>query len=166
MFLSASRRAATPFPRRPRAPPRGPASRGPPDAILGAPRLSGRHGPAQVSVGVGAYRGADGAPCVLPSVRAAEESCCRTDFAPTRYLGITGLPEFSNWRAHDLRRRLRRAQGKDAGHLGHGRAARRRRVHQGVWQRRRRDLHARPDMGQPRRDFQKGRAVPENLPVP
>jgi aspartate aminotransferase len=71
---------------------------GPADAILGLSLdFQADADPNKVSVGVGAYRGADGAPYVLPSVRAAEEKLLQDGFRPNHeYLGITGLAEFND----------------------------------------------------------------------
>ncbi len=71
---------------------------GPPDAILGLNVLfAADPDPRKLSVGVGAYRGADGKPFVLPSVRAAEEKLLEDGHRPNReYLPITGLAEFND----------------------------------------------------------------------
>ena len=68
---------------------------GPPDAILGLNSLyAADEDPRKISVGVGAYRGSDGKPFVLPSVKEAEKQLIAQDLN-REYLPITGLPTFN-----------------------------------------------------------------------
>ncbi|GBG24679.1 Aspartate aminotransferase, mitochondrial [Hondaea fermentalgiana] len=67
---------------------------GPADPILGLTEMYNKDtDPRKVSLGVGAYRGEDGKPWVLPSVRAAEKKILE-DGVNKEYLGISGLPSF------------------------------------------------------------------------
>lgn len=68
---------------------------GPPDAILGLNTLfAADNDSRKISVGVGAYRGADGKPFVLPSVKEAEKQLLAQNLN-REYLPITGLPVFN-----------------------------------------------------------------------
>jgi len=68
---------------------------GPPDAILGiAAAFRACTHPDAVNVCVGAYRGSDGKPWVLPSVRAAEEKMAGDAAANKEYLPIEGDAAF------------------------------------------------------------------------
>jgi aspartate aminotransferase len=69
-------------------------AQGPPDPILGLTDAFNKDpSPNKITLGVGAYRGEDGKPWVLPSVRAAEKIIL--DQALNKeYLGIAGLPKF------------------------------------------------------------------------
>jgi aspartate aminotransferase len=68
---------------------------GPPDAILGLNSLfAADEDQRKISVGVGAYRGADGKPFVLPSVKEAERILIAQNLN-REYLPITGLATFN-----------------------------------------------------------------------
>jgi aspartate aminotransferase len=68
---------------------------GPPDAILGLNALfAADEDPRKLSVGVGAYRGSDGQPFVLPSVKEAEKQLIAQNLN-REYLPITGLASFN-----------------------------------------------------------------------
>ena len=68
---------------------------GPPDAILGLNTLfAADKDTRKISVGVGAYRGADGKPFVLPSVKEAEKQLLAQNLN-REYLPITGLATFN-----------------------------------------------------------------------
>ena len=68
---------------------------GPPDAILGLNALfAADSDPRKLSVGVGAYRGGDGKPFVLPSVKEAEKQLIAQNLN-REYLPITGLASFN-----------------------------------------------------------------------
>lgn len=67
---------------------------GPPDAILGVSEAFKKDpNPSKMNLGVGAYRGDDGKPFVLPSVRAADKIIYEK-MMDKEYLGITGVPGF------------------------------------------------------------------------
>merc|ERR1712226_271220 len=67
---------------------------GPPDPILGVSEAFKKDSnPNKMNLGVGAYRGDDGKPFVLPSVRAADKIIFEKQM-DKEYLGITGLPAF------------------------------------------------------------------------
>merc|ERR1711976_1156787 len=67
---------------------------GPPDPILGVCEAFKKDSnPNKMNLGVGAYRGDDGKPFVLPSVRAADKLIFEAQM-DKEYLGITGLPAF------------------------------------------------------------------------
>ena len=67
---------------------------GPPDPILGVSEAFKKDSnPNKMNLGVGAYRGDDGKPFVLPSVRAADKIIFEKQM-DKEYLGITGLPGF------------------------------------------------------------------------
>jgi len=67
---------------------------GPPDPILGVSEAFKKDSnPNKMNLGVGAYRGDDGKPFVLPSVRAADKLIFEAQM-DKEYLGITGLPAF------------------------------------------------------------------------
>lgn len=67
---------------------------GPPDPILGVSEAFKKDSnPNKMNLGVGAYRGDDGKPFVLPSVRAADKIIFDKQM-DKEYLGITGLPAF------------------------------------------------------------------------
>ena len=67
---------------------------GPPDPILGLTEaFNADKDPRKVTLGVGAYRGDDGKPWVLPSVREAEKKILAQNLNK-EYLGIAGLPSF------------------------------------------------------------------------
>jgi|TARA_B100000780_G_scaffold208226_1_gene148409 aspartate aminotransferase len=69
---------------------------GPPDAILGLNSLfAADPDDRKLSVGVGAYRGADGKPFVLPSVKEAEKQLLAQNLN-REYLPITGLASFND----------------------------------------------------------------------
>ncbi|RUP33331.1 aspartate aminotransferase [Jimgerdemannia flammicorona] len=68
---------------------------GPPDAILGVTEAFKKDtDPRKMNLGVGAYRDDSGKPYVLSSVRKAEELIL-SKLLDKEYLGITGLPSFS-----------------------------------------------------------------------
>ena len=68
---------------------------GPPDAILGLNALfAADEDSRKLSVGVGAYRGSDGQPFVLPSVKEAEKQLIAQNLN-REYLPITGLASFN-----------------------------------------------------------------------
>ncbi|CAK8696744.1 aspartate aminotransferase, mitochondrial-like [Clavelina lepadiformis] len=67
---------------------------GPPDPILGVTEAFKRDtNPKKINLGVGAYRGDDGKPYVLSTVKKAQSLVMEMD---KEYLGITGLPAFTN----------------------------------------------------------------------
>lgn len=67
---------------------------GPPDPILGLTEAFNKDtDPRKITLGVGAYRGDDGKPWVLPSVREAEKKIFDLNLNK-EYLGIAGLPSF------------------------------------------------------------------------
>nr|XP_002126101.1 aspartate aminotransferase, mitochondrial [Ciona intestinalis] len=67
---------------------------GPPDPILGVTEAFKRDtNPKKMNLGVGAYRDDQGKPYVLPTVKKAELAIQGLD---KEYLGITGLPAFTN----------------------------------------------------------------------
>lgn len=67
---------------------------GPPDKILGvADGFNKDPHPKKMNLGVGAYRGEDGKPYVLPSVKEAEKRICAKDL-DHEYAPIAGEPEF------------------------------------------------------------------------
>lgn len=67
---------------------------GPPDAIIGITEAFKRcEAPERMNLGVGAYRGDDGKPFVLPSVRAAEAKIMAANL-DKEYLPITGHAGF------------------------------------------------------------------------
>ncbi|XP_013413300.1 aspartate aminotransferase, mitochondrial isoform X2 [Lingula anatina] len=67
---------------------------GPPDAILGVTEAFKRDtSPKKMNLGVGAYRGDDGKPFVLPSVKKAEKMIVEANM-DKEYAGIIGIPEF------------------------------------------------------------------------
>jgi len=67
---------------------------GPADPILGLNDMFNKdQDTGKINLGVGAYRGNDGKPWVLPSVRAAEKKILASE-SNKEYLGITGLPGF------------------------------------------------------------------------
>lgn len=69
---------------------------GPPDAILGVTEAFKRDtNPNKLNLGAGAYRDDNGKPYVLPSVREAEKKIVNMEL-DKEYLGITGLPAFTN----------------------------------------------------------------------
>lgn len=69
---------------------------GPPDPILGLTEAFNKDtDPRKITLGVGAYRGEDGKPWVLPSVREAEKKILDANLNK-EYLGIAGLPSFVN----------------------------------------------------------------------
>lgn len=69
---------------------------GPPDAILGVTEAFKRDSnPKKLNLGAGAYRDDNGKPYVLPSVREAEKKIVSMEL-DKEYLGITGLPTFTN----------------------------------------------------------------------
>lgn len=69
---------------------------GPPDPILGLTEAFNKDtDPRKITLGVGAYRGDDGKPWVLPSVREAEKKLFDQNLNK-EYLGIAGLPAFVN----------------------------------------------------------------------
>jgi len=89
---------------------------GPPDAILGLNEAFGKdQNPDKVTLGVGAYRGDDGKPVVLPSVRKAEELLLQ-DKVYHEYAGIAGIPSF-------VKLSLKFAYGQDAQVLNDNRVA-------------------------------------------
>lgn len=68
---------------------------GPPDAILGVTEAFKRDtNPKKINLGVGAYRGDDGKPFVLPSVKKAENILTESNL-DHEYLPIGGLPDFA-----------------------------------------------------------------------
>jgi len=89
---------------------------GPPDAILGLNEAFQKDtNPNKITLGVGAYRGDDGKPYVLPSVREAEERLLKGEMKH-EYAGIAGIKDFV-----DLS--LKFAYGSDASVLKEGRVA-------------------------------------------
>jgi len=89
---------------------------GPPDAILGLNEAFQKDSnPNKITLGVGAYRGDDGKPYVLPSVRAAEEKLVAAGMQH-EYAGIAGIPSF-------VEKSLKFAYGKDAQVLADKRVA-------------------------------------------
>lgn len=67
---------------------------GPPDPILGLTEAFNKDtDPRKVNLGVGAYRGDNGKPYILPSVREAEEALLAKDLNH-EYAGISGVKEF------------------------------------------------------------------------
>uniref|UniRef100_H2Z4Q7 Aspartate aminotransferase, mitochondrial n=1 Tax=Ciona savignyi TaxID=51511 RepID=H2Z4Q7_CIOSA len=67
---------------------------GPPDPILGVSEAFKRDtNPKKMNLGVGAYRDDQGKPYILPTVKKAELAIQGLD---KEYLGITGLPAFTN----------------------------------------------------------------------
>lgn len=67
---------------------------GPPDPILGLTEAFNKDTDSRkITLGVGAYRGDDGKPWVLPSVREAEKKLLEMNLNK-EYLGIVGLPSF------------------------------------------------------------------------
>lgn len=69
---------------------------GPPDAILGVTEAFKKDSnPNKLNLGAGAYRDDSGKPYVLPSVRKAEGKIISMKL-DKEYLGITGLPAFTN----------------------------------------------------------------------
>jgi len=90
---------------------------GPADPILGLNELFAKDtDDRKISLGVGAYRGEDGKPWVLPSVRAAERKLLEQE-VNKEYLGIAGLPQF-------LKLSMEFAYGPDSTPLKDGRLAR------------------------------------------
>jgi aspartate aminotransferase len=70
---------------------------GPPDPILGLTEAFNKDtDPRKVNLGVGAYRGDDGKPYILPSVRQAEEALLAAKLNH-EYAGIAGVQEFVNY---------------------------------------------------------------------
>jgi aspartate aminotransferase len=70
---------------------------GPPDAILGVTEaFKADTNPKKINLGVGAYRGDDGKPFVLESVRKAEASIAQKKL-DKEYAGIGGVPEFTKF---------------------------------------------------------------------
>ncbi|KAF9453765.1 aspartate aminotransferase [Macrolepiota fuliginosa MF-IS2] len=68
---------------------------GPPDPILGVTEaFKADKDPKKINLGVGAYRDGNGKPYILPSVQKAEE-IINASKPDKEYLGITGLPEFT-----------------------------------------------------------------------
>lgn len=89
---------------------------GPPDPILGLTEAFNKdQDPRKITLGVGAYRGEDGKPWVLPSVREAEKQILDQKLNK-EYLGIAGLPKF-------LRLSQEFAFGEDSKPLKEGRVA-------------------------------------------
>lgn len=89
---------------------------GPPDPILGLTEsFAADKDPRKVSLGVGAYRGDDGKPLVLESVKTAERRIVDSN-SNKEYAGIAGLKSFV-----DLS--LEFAYGKDSPALKEGRVA-------------------------------------------
>nr|AIT70230.1 aspartate aminotransferase [Colpomenia sinuosa] len=89
---------------------------GPADPILGLTEAFNKDtDPRKVSLGVGAYRGDDGKPFVLDSVRKAEKLVLEKSFNH-EYAGIAGIPEFTNLS-------LAFAYGKDSPALKENRVA-------------------------------------------
>ncbi|KAJ3297380.1 Aspartate aminotransferase, cytoplasmic [Borealophlyctis nickersoniae] len=67
----------------------------PPDAILNLTSLyKADQDPNKINVGVGAYRGEDGKPWVLPVVRKAERLVIEDPTTDHEYLPVTGVPAF------------------------------------------------------------------------
>lgn len=89
---------------------------GPPDPILGLTDAFNKDtDPRKVSLGVGAYRGDDGKPFVLDSVRKAEKLVLDKSLNH-EYAGIAGVPDFTNLS-------LAFAYGKDSPALKENRVA-------------------------------------------
>ncbi|CAM9546945.1 unnamed protein product [Laminaria digitata] len=89
---------------------------GPPDPILGLTEAFNKDtDPKKVSLGVGAYRGDDGKPCVLNTVRKAEKLVLEKALNH-EYAGIAGVPEFTKLS-------LAFAYGKDSPALKENRVA-------------------------------------------
>ncbi len=70
---------------------------GPPDPIVGLNEAYAQDdSPTKINVGVGAYRGDDGLPSVLPCVREAEKLIMNDTSLNHEYLGIVGDTQFVN----------------------------------------------------------------------
>jgi aspartate aminotransferase len=90
---------------------------GPPDPIVGLNEAFALDkSPNKVNVGVGAYRGDDGLPFVLPCVKEAEQMNIQNAGLDHEYLGIVGDTSF-------VRLALEFVYGKDSPILAEGRVA-------------------------------------------